>query len=185
MEDPDVDLMLRVRDGDHEAFRHLFEKHRAPLARFALRFVSDAGHAEEIVQDAFLQLYRARRRYEPRARFGTYLYRIVTNLCLNRLRRDHGEESLDAKTDAGLAFADDREILPDAYAAGAELGAQIEIWLAELPENQATVLALSRLEGYTHQEIADSLDTTIGAVKSLLFRGTRTLRAQMDGWGNP
>src|SRR5687768_7254363 len=79
--------MQRVRDGDSGAFRQLFSKHSDALVNFAYRFVGNRDRAEELAQDAFLQIYRARGRYEARARFTTYLYRVATNLCLNELRR--------------------------------------------------------------------------------------------------
>lgn len=85
--DPDVELMRRVRQEDSSAFRELFAKYAEALVNFAYRFVGNRDRAEELAQDAFLQIYRARKRYEARARFTTYLYRVATNLCLNELRR--------------------------------------------------------------------------------------------------
>ena len=79
--------MQRVTTGDTIAFRELFAKHGDAVVNFAYRFVNNRHRAEELAQDAFLQIYRARARYEAKARFTTYLYRVVTNLCLNELRR--------------------------------------------------------------------------------------------------
>jgi RNA polymerase sigma factor (sigma-70 family) len=86
-DDPDVERMLRVRAGDDDAFQELFLKHGEPLLNLAYRFVGSRARAEEIVQEAFLRIYRASSRYEPRARFRTYASRVVINLSLNELRR--------------------------------------------------------------------------------------------------
>jgi RNA polymerase sigma-70 factor (ECF subfamily) len=186
--DPDVALMQRVRDGDSVAFRELFAKHGDAVVNFAYRFVNNRARAEELAQDAFLQIYRARRRYEAKARFSTYLYRVVTNLCLNELRRFdyHGKtESLEGKpledgTEGSRELAD--VDLPEAedLLAGVEAGAKITKVLDKLPPNQKSALLLSRVEGLSYQEVAECLETTESAVKSLIFRATKTLREELD-----
>src|SRR5258706_11001664 len=85
--DPDVQLMLRFRAGDASAFRELFEKHGKAIVNFAYNFVGSRPRAEELAQDVFLHVYRAGPRYEPQAKFTTWLYRIATNACLNEMRR--------------------------------------------------------------------------------------------------
>jgi len=90
--------MLRVREGDAASFALLLERHRAPVIRFLYRMVQNQAVAEELAQEAFLRVYRARARYEPTARFTTWLFRIATHLALNSLRdRRSGKhhESLD------------------------------------------------------------------------------------------
>jgi len=88
--DPDVQLMIRVRDGDAEAFRELFEKHSRSIVNFAFHFVGNRQRAEEIAQDVFLQIYRAAPRYEPTAKFTTSRSRIFSSplLAKERLWRD-------------------------------------------------------------------------------------------------
>jgi RNA polymerase sigma-70 factor, ECF subfamily len=184
--DPDVELMLRVKDGDSGAFRELFSKHVDPVVNFAYRFVPNRDRAEELVQDAFLQIFRARSRYEPRARFATFLYRVVTNLCLNELRRFEYQgrtEPLDGNpTEDG---AGSREIAdqsgPTAVESvvGAQAASRIGEVLDRLPPNQRTALLLSRVEGFSYQEVADTLETSVSAVKSLIFRATQTLRQEL------
>jgi len=184
--DPDVALMQRVRRGDAAAYRDLFAKHNEAIVNFAFRFVGNRHRAEELTQDAFLQIFRARSRYEPKARFTTYLYRVVTNLCLNELRRFeyHGKtEALEGRPneegEATREFADDT--LPEAedLLAGVETGARIQQVLDKLPANQKSALLLSRVEGLSYQEVAECLETTESAVKSLIFRATQTLREQL------
>jgi RNA polymerase sigma-70 factor (ECF subfamily) len=186
--DPDVALMERVRDGgDAGAFRQLFGKHSDAVVNFANRFVNNRSRAEELTQDAFLQIYRARSRYQPKARFTTYLYRVVTNLCLNELRRfdyqgkteplegrplENGEEGIRELADQDIPDAEDR-------LAGVETGTRIQKVLDRLPANQKSALLLSRVEGLSYQEVAECLETTESAVKSLIFRATQTLREEL------
>ena len=186
--DPDVQLMQKVRRGNATAFRELFAKYHEAVVNFASRFVSNRHRAEELTQDAFLQIYRARGRYEPRARFTTYLYRVATNLCLNELRRfeyqgkteplegnptEGGEEGSRELPDDSLPTAEDR-------LAGLETGIRIQKVLDKLPPNQKSALLLSRVEGLSYQEVAECLETTESAVKSLIFRATQTLREELD-----
>jgi RNA polymerase sigma-70 factor (ECF subfamily) len=185
--DPDVALMQRVRGGDMAAFRDLFAKYGEAVLNFAYRFVSNRHRAEELTQDAFLQIYRARDRYEPKARFSTYLYRVVTNLCLNELRRFEyqgrteplegrpladGEEGIRELPDEEIPAIEDR-------LAGVETGVRIQKVLDKLPANQKSALLLSRVEGLSYQEVAECLDTTESAVKSLIFRATQALRSEL------
>jgi RNA polymerase sigma-70 factor, ECF subfamily len=186
-DDPDVNLMQRVRDGDTVAFRELFAKYSEAVVNFAYRFVNNRPRAEELAQDAFLQIYRARGRYEAKARFTTYLYRVVTNLCLNELRRfeyqgkteplegrplENGEEGSRELADKSLPEVED-------LLAGLETGAKIKKVLDKLPPNQKSALLLSRVEGLSYQEVAECLETTESAVKSLIFRATQVLREEL------
>jgi len=184
--DPDVALMERVRGGDSAAFRELFAKYSEALVNFAYRFVGRRDRAEELVQDAFLQIYRARGRYEAKARFTTYLYRVATNLCLNELRRfeyqgktEPLEGNINRDDDAGRELADDRIPAAEDRLAGMETGGRIKAVLDKLPPNQRVALLLSRVEGLSYQEVAKCLETTESAVKSLIFRATQTLREEL------
>src|SRR5512138_3711559 len=85
--DPDAALMLAFQQGDEGAFRALFERYARAMFAFCHHFVRDAARAEELAQDVFVNLYRARDRYRPSARFRTFLYRVASNHCLNELRR--------------------------------------------------------------------------------------------------
>ena len=85
--DPDAALMLAFQGGDERAFRSLFEKHGRAMVSFCHHFVRDQARAEELAQDVFLKLHRSAARYQPTARFKTFLYRIASNHCLNELRR--------------------------------------------------------------------------------------------------
>jgi RNA polymerase sigma-70 factor (ECF subfamily) len=185
--DPDVRLMLRVRAGDGEAFRELFEKHSRAIMNFAYHFVGSRQRAEEIAQDVFLQIFRAAARYEPTAKFTTWLYRITTNACLNEVRRPehrHPKRPLEHQQDderkrAEIAFPDPTAVQGDSALAGRELEAKIHAVLEDLPPNQRAALLMSRVDGMSYLEVAEALATTESAVKSLVFRATATMRKEL------
>jgi RNA polymerase sigma-70 factor (ECF subfamily) len=156
------------------------------LVNFAFRFVGNRDRAEELAQDAFLQIYRARARYEAKARFTTYLYRVATNLCLNELRRFDYQGKIEPLEGQPMDGEEPARELPDEtlptveeQLAGRETGDRIQRVLDRLPPNQKSALLLSRVEGLSYLEVAECLETTESAVKSLIFRATQTLRDQL------
>ena len=174
--DPDAALMLAFQQGDERAFRALFDRNAHAMVAFCHHFVRDAARAEELAQDVFVKLHGARDRYRPSARFKTFLYRVASNHCLNELRR--GEY---AARDAAGASEDgpaDLDALPSACATpeeearGRALEAAVRSLLARLPEKQRAALVLCRFEGLSYEEIAEVLETTVSAVKSLVHRAT-------------
>jgi RNA polymerase sigma-70 factor (ECF subfamily) len=183
-DDPDKSLMLRVREGDREAFRTLYDKYSRAVARFAANFTGIPARGDELAQEVFLQVYRARDRYEPRAKFSTWLYTIAHNLCLNEVRRfDYRGriEPLERPDDESggtraLDLADPSAVDGEAATSGNELAARLRHLVAGLPESQRTALILSRVDELRYQEIGEILDCSEQAVKSLIFRATRTLK---------
>ena len=175
--DPDAALMLAFQQGDEGAFRALFDRNARAMVAFCHHFVRDAARAEELAQDVFVKLYRARDRYRPSARFRTFLYRVASNHCLNELRR--GEYAArDAAGGNGADAPADVDALPSPHATpedearGRALEGAVRSLLARLPEKQRAALVLCRFEGLSYEEIADVLDTTVSAVKSLVHRAT-------------
>ncbi len=180
--DPDAALMVAFQRGDESAFRSLFERHGRAMVAFCHHFVRDGARAEELAQDVFLKLHRHAARYQPTARFKTFLYRIASNHCLNELRRgeyaarralesaENGQGERGVPTDpdslAGPAPTPEESMLATA------LGQAVEAMLAKLPEKQRAAFVLGRLEGLSYDEIADVLGTTVPAVKSLVHRAT-------------
>jgi len=173
--DPDAALMCRVRDGDDEAFTRLFSNWRRPLVRFAVRFVGDQARGEELAQDIFLKVYRARERYEPRERFAAYIFRIATNHCLNELRRVEHQRRGDNVEDLPGDPVDATEPRADALLEAAQLAEHVRAAVVKLPPNQRAALLLLREEGLGYEEIADALSTSVAAVKSLLNRARKAL----------
>lgn len=187
-DDPDVRLMLAAQAGDTEAFQQLYAKYSRQIVRFALQFCGSQARAEELAQDVFLQVYRARASYEARARFSTWLFRIATNACLSEMRRPEHRSpaaSIDAP-DPGGEDEGTRD-LPDPEAAegessslASEKRALVRRLLADLPPQQHAALLLARAEGFSYDEVAASLGVSVPAVKSLIHRATVSLRQGMQ-----
>jgi len=178
--DPDAALMCRVREGDDDAFTRLFAQWRRPLVRFTVRFVSDQARGEELAQDVFLKIYRARERYEPRERFAAYLFRVATNHCLNELRRAEHKARGDNVEDLVHEPADAQGTGADEIVQAAELQQVVRSAVGRLPPTQRAALLLLRDEGLGYEEIADALETSVAAVKSLLNRARKALMSDLE-----
>jgi RNA polymerase sigma-70 factor (ECF subfamily) len=184
--DHDLQLMLRVRAGDADSFDLLLERHRGPLASFFYRMLRDPALAEDLAQEVFLRVYQARERYEPEAKFTTWLYRIATNLALNAIR-DRKEavagspKEADAPDAASLA-----ERLPDGKPSAEQQLVESErarvIWEAveSLAENQRAAVVLHKYQDVDYRQIAAILEVSESAVKSLLFRAYENLRVRLE-----
>ena len=174
--DPDAERMLAFQAGDALAFDQLFERWAGPLLRYLERMVGDGALAEELVQESFLRVHGARERYEPRARFSTFLYRIATNLALNELKRAHRSRPHTPADALELASTE-----PGAFDQVAERRAQAELTRAldALPERQRVALWLSAAEGCSHREIAEVLETSEKSVKALVHRGRAAVSARL------
>jgi RNA polymerase sigma-70 factor (ECF subfamily) len=184
--DSDVVLMLRVKDGDHEAFRELIERHQRAVINVIHRAIGDAWEAEDLAQRVFVQIYRSASRYKPTAKFTTWMFTITHNTIRNEYRRRsrHAAESLDALTDSeetGVQLPDARAIDPAREVAERELQEHIHAAIQQLPEAQRTAVILCRFEGLAYEEIAEVLDCSVSAVKSLLHRARQTLKEQLRG----
>ena len=187
--DPDVQLMLAVQRGDESAFQRLFEKHVASVVGFATQFVGTRARAEELVQDVFLQIYRTRAKYVPRARFTTWLYRMVTNACLSEVRRAdyHGRvQSLDQPPTHGDDPAPAIDVptrSTEEVLLGREAVDRMRRVLADLPPQQRAALLLARVEGMSYEDVAETLSCSVSAVKSLVHRATVALRDHFRNTG--
>jgi len=185
-EDPDRAIMERVRAGDREAFGVLHDRHAAALLRYANGMLGNPARAEEIVQEVFLNAYRASGRWEPSAKVSTWLYTIAHNLCLNESRRfevrSRGRiESLDGtdgeEDEPAREHPDPSSPDGERETAARELEERVRVLVAGLPEAQRSALVLSRVHDLRYEEIAEVLNCSEQAVKSLVFRATKTLKA--------
>ncbi len=180
--DPDVRLMLALRDGDSSAFDALFRRWAGPLLHYLERLVRDAAAAEELVQEAFLRVYRARERYEPDARFSTWLYTIASRLAFNELRRPRQRaphRSHSPEQDGRLELTADQPGIDDVVHAR-RVGDAVEKALDALPERQRAALWLTAVEGLSYAEVARSLETTEKSVKALVHRARSALAEHLD-----
>jgi RNA polymerase sigma-70 factor (ECF subfamily) len=180
----DIQLMLDVKAGDESSFALLLQKYRSPLVNFLFRMVRDTATAEDLAQEVFLRVYRARKQYSPSAKFTTWLFRIATNLALNSVRdnRHHQMEvSLDAPAEEDQAPTElpAREMRIDEYMVERDRSEFIRRTIASLPEKQRVAVLLHKYEEMDYGEIAKILDCSESALKSLLFRAYENLRVQL------
>lgn len=185
---PDTDLMLRLQAGSMDCMTVLCERHWERLVVFVQGIVRNRAAAEEIAQESFLRVYLSRDRYEPTARFTTWLYRIATNRALNFLR-DHriesSVESLDQPTVDGVARQiRDLRVRPDQQAETNQRNLTIRKLVGEalegLPERQRRAVILHRYQEMSYEEIARELGCTVASVKSLLWRAYSALRGALE-----
>ena len=184
--DPDAALMLRVKRGDRAAFAELVEKYKQPIFNFVFRTLRDEIETEDVAQNTFLQVWKSRARYERTAKFSTWLFTIARNLCLNEIRRRsrHPAESIEEthaehEDQPQRQYEDKKISLPTDSALQGELAQKIEEALAELPENQRTAMLLCRQDELSYEEIADVLDCSLSATKSLIHRGREMLKEKL------
>lgn len=182
--DFDIELMLRVKDGDEGSFGILLDKHRNPLVYFLYRMVQDQAVAEELAQEVFLRIYRSRASYEPTAKFTTWLFRIATHLALNSLRdgkNDRKQERLDQERDdetPARQLADKNPSVEQSMVYQARLQ-EVRTAIAALPEKQRAAVLMHKYEEMDYSQIAKALESSESAVKSLLFRAYETLRGKL------
>ncbi len=182
----DVQLMLDVKAGGEESFDLLLQKYRSPLVNFLGRMVRDRATAEDLAQEVFLRVYRARKQYAPSAKFTTWLFRIATNLALNSLR-DHRYQRMEVSIDAPANDEEDapprelpaREMRIDERMIERDRAAFIQNAVAALPEKQRAAVLLHKYEEMDYAEIAKVLECSESALKSLLFRAYESLRVQL------
>ncbi|SRR5579885_3364832 len=185
-EETDDALMRRAGSGDKAAFAILVRRHLARATALAQRIVGNRSDAEEIVQEAFLRCWQKAPDWRPAndrtaedggpratAQFGTWLYRVLVNLCLDRRRRPQPVE-IEAAEEVPDSAADGFE-----QTARDETGRRVQAAMARLPERQRAALALCYFEGLGNIEAAAALDISIGALESLLVRARRALRESL------
>jgi RNA polymerase sigma-70 factor (ECF subfamily) len=182
--DPDAELMLAVKGGDQRAFAQLFDRYAKAIVQFAFRFVGDRARAEELAQDIFMKLYRSAASYEPNAKFKTYLFRVAANHCLNEKRRgvyQAPHASTDAPEHAELPSADNAS--PEQSAEGKQLEAAVARALEALTPRERAAFSMCRFEGMAYKEIAEALETSEAAIKSLIHRATLSVARQLEPLG--
>jgi len=181
--------MLDVKAGDQQSFELLLQRYRTPLVNFLYRMVRSREQAEDLAQEVFLRVYRAREDYEPSAKFTTWLFRIATNLALNSLR-DHRYQKLEISMDAPVVA--DAESGDERPMEVADEHPDIEQHLVEearkkmirhaiekLPEKQRAAVLLHKYQELDYAEISKILRCSESALKSLLFRAYETLRVEL------
>ncbi|MDA9534032.1 RNA polymerase sigma factor [Bradyrhizobium sp. CCBAU 25338] len=169
--DEDSELLDKLATGDEVAFRMLVERHIDRAYAIALRIVGNAADAEDVVQDSMLKIWSHRGRWQHgRAKFSTWLYRVISNRCID-LRRKPRTENVEAVPEVADSQPGAVELIERN-----ELNDMLELAMQRLPEQQRIAVILSYHENMSNGEIAQVMDTTVAAVESLLKRGRQQLR---------
>lgn len=178
----DIRLMGLVSTGDERAFEELVERHQRLVVGTVGRMLGTNSDAEDIAQQVFVRIWKNAKRYEPRAKFTTWLLKITRNLVFNELRRRtrHPAVPLQSETDEEeRPIKDEHVVTPDASLLNEELRQAVDAAVAKLPETQRMAVILRRYEELSYEEIAETLDQSVSAVKSLLFRARTELRESL------
>lgn len=178
--------MLAFRDGHQDAFRVLVERNQAKVYAMVFRLIPDHSQVEDLTQEVFLRIFRTAKRYQAMARFSTWLYRISSNVALNaiRARRKVKPVALDLPdSEDGSAWQRDVQDMhapsPQSRLDENEMAAKVAQAVAALPENQRIAITLNRYEQMSYDQIAEVLDCSTMAVKSLLSRARSNLRGSL------
>jgi len=179
LDDPEVQLMLRVKNGDHDAFRLLAERYNTRIFGFFRRRLGHRQEAEDLTQEVLLRLFRSRHSYQPRARFSTWVFHITQNVARNalRFRQRHPCRCLPMPANELRCGTADS---PSGPLERAELAGLVRAALADLGERQRTALELHQFHNHTYAEVAAHLAITPKAAKSLLYRTRNLLRTRLQ-----
>ncbi len=189
LDDPEVLLMLRVRAGDDGAFEELVERYRVRVFGGFFRRLGDRQEAEDLTQEVFLRLYRYRDRYQPRARFATWLFHIAQNVARNAVRSRRRRAALrleglssPAEGQALEFLLPDRGEAPSQPMERSELAGAVRAAVELLAGRQRAAVELHQFEDRTYNEVAARLDMTPKAAKSLLYRARNQLRLTLGAF---
>jgi RNA polymerase sigma-70 factor (ECF subfamily) len=181
----DVRLMQLIAGGDTTAFEQLIVRHQTLVAGTVARMLGSNSDVEDIAQQVFIRVWKSAGRYVARAKFTTWLLKITRNLVFNEMRRAKRHPHLPVQIDPEaeeIPLKDEATATPDASLLQAELQAEIEKAIMLLPDTQRMALVLRRYEELSYEEIADVLDLSVPAVKSLLFRARTELRERLKDY---
>ena len=168
-------LIQRAQGGDHGAYRVLVERHMRQAYRLAFSFVNEHHRAEDVAQEAFVRAYNGLPAFRGDAGFGTWLYRIVTNLSLNHLKQMKAAAEREVVMDV-IPDSPGAEEIPGARQ---ELREQLEKALHQLPTMQRAVVILRHLDGLSTKQVSEILNCSEGTVKTHLFRGLKKLKSSL------
>ena len=176
LDDLDTQLMIQVRNGDDSAAANLIRRNFDRVARFLARFVRDSRSVEDLTQDVFTQVLGAAGRYEPRAKFSTWLYRIASNAALSHLQQAQSRRTSNADDRELNSLATEQDADPQAEASLDELRQRVAQALESLPANQRVALTLFQYEALSYEQVASAMNITVESVRCLIFRARTALR---------
>lgn len=189
--DPDVRLMMRVRDDDAAAFEELVRRYQGRLVRLMEHLGPRADLAEDLAQETLLRVFRARKNYQPGAKFSTWLFTIAGNVARNAIRSHGrrrefseidgpgGDDDATGSTLEGMAV-ERSGLMPARQIEGVERAEVVRRAIQTLGERQRMALMLSKFEGMSYAEIGETMELSTKAVKSLLSRARVNLKEALE-----
>ncbi len=191
---PDLDaateLMLRFQGGDEDAYAELVHGFQKRIVSLAFRYVRSTADAEDVAQEVFLRVFRAKERYEPKARFSTWIHRITVNASLNHLRARKARKGFSAEMPAGpdgelaVQFEDAAAPEPGRRLDENEVAEVLRSIIDSLPERQKTAILLNKYQGLSYEETADAMELSVPAIKSLLTRARVNVKERLLPYWN-
>jgi RNA polymerase sigma-70 factor, ECF subfamily len=167
----DDELMGRVQNDDPAAFRLLYDRYKAQIFIYCLRMVNDRDRAKDVLQEVFIRLHTRRETYEPGTNFNGWIHTIARNLSINA-RRDSKDHT---QFDEQMSYAGSHDTASSDVALRDRLAEEI----ARLPEIYRESLILREYEGFSYQEIADTLGVTMSTIKFRIFKAREILRERL------
>ncbi len=189
MQESDEILMARVAKGNEVAFREIVNRYEAKARRYCYRIFRDSQVAEDAAQEVFLKLYRHAEKYQPTGPFSTWFYRVLGNLCFDRLRFEKRRASvlgntmdshtMDGREDSGGPSGNGRFVNPEQALVQKEERLAVRIAVRGLPENLRRAVTLREFEGLKYREIAEVMEVSLNEVKVLIHRGRKQLAKRL------
>ncbi|MDF1824200.1 MAG: sigma-70 family RNA polymerase sigma factor [Verrucomicrobiales bacterium] len=179
----DVELMLKVKGGDMLAFESLVEIHQGAVIGTVAKMLGSPTEAEDIAQQVFIRIWKSAARYEPQAKFTTWMFTITRNLVFNETRRRKRKPTISAderEEDSHQVLEDVHTATPDADVLQSELEKAVDEAIQALPEKQRIAIVLRRYEELPYDEIGKVLSMSVPAIKSLLFRARTQLKENLQ-----
>ena len=180
----DAGFVARARSGDTDAFRVLVERHSRSLFRLAFRMTGNEQDAEDVVQESFLRAFRQLGKFDERASFGTWLYRIAANCSLDlvRSKKRRGDQNVPAETDMEdpIISLPSSDPTPERVALSSEVRERVAEAMKELSATERTAFVLRHFEGMCIDEVSRVLDCQPGAAKHSVFRAVQKLRRALE-----
>lgn len=185
--DPDVRLMLDFQQGNKRAFEKLMRLYFPRLLNFIYRFIPNRETAEDLTQEVFIKVYKSAAAYIPLSKFQTWIFTIAKNISLNEIRRNKNsglslDEAFGSEKNTLKDQIEDKTIpCPDRNIMQEEIASAVKAAINSLPENQRVAVLLCRYEKFSYKEIAETMNLSVEAVKSLLSRGKENLKGRLAG----
>ena len=185
--DADAELMLSFQRGDEEAFAALVRSFQGRVVSLAYRYLGSAADAEDLAQEVFLRVYRAKESYERSAKFSTWIYRITANASLNFIRGRKARRKVSGAMPGGsdgdddaADFADENAAAPGDQMEKDELARVLRQIVDDLPERQRMAIVLNKYEGLCYEDVASAMEMSEMAVKSLLTRARVNIKEKLE-----